>query len=49
MNRKTKLNLIATLIAGSALVVTLPIFSNSVDLTTESKTHGSSCSCGSCS
>ena len=49
MNRKTKLNLIATLIAGSALAVTLPIFSNSVNLTTESKAHGDACSCGSCS
>ena len=49
MNRKTEFNLIATLIAGSALAVTLPIFSNSVNLTAESKAHGSACSCGSCS
>ena len=49
MNRKTKLNLIATLVAGSPLAVTLPLFSNSVNLTTESKAHGNACSCGSCS
>ena len=49
MNTKTKLNLIATLLAASALVVTFPTFSNSVDLTTESKAHGIACSCGSCS
>ena len=49
MNRKTKLNLIATLIAGSALAVTLPIFSNSVNLTTESKAHANPFLCDRCS
>ena len=49
MKRKTKLNLIRTFIAGSALLITLPIFITSVNLSTESRAHGNACSCGSCS